>query len=91
METTSEKIETRAHDLFVARNGNAGSQLEDWLKAEKEIEHGDAMHSVHEVHAKSGVLPAKTARLSIKPLPVSTKNIKDNNNKQRSSGFPNHR
>jgi len=37
METTSEKIETRAHDLFVERNGNTGSQLEDWLKAEQEI------------------------------------------------------
>jgi len=39
MKPTSEEIEARAHDLFVKRNGNAGSQLEDWLKAEQEIGH----------------------------------------------------
>jgi hypothetical protein len=40
MNITHEKIEARAYDLYLQRNGNGGSPLEDWLKAEKEIEKG---------------------------------------------------
>ena len=37
MNLAHEKTATRAYGLYVERNGNAGSQLEDWLKAEKEV------------------------------------------------------
>jgi hypothetical protein len=38
MNSNTEKIKERAYDLFLNRNGNGGTELEDWLKAEKEIE-----------------------------------------------------
>jgi hypothetical protein len=34
---THNKIEARAYGLYLERNGNEGSQLNDWLKAEKEV------------------------------------------------------
>jgi hypothetical protein len=37
MKAAQENIQARAYDFFVNRTGNGGSQLEDWLKAEKEI------------------------------------------------------
>lgn len=37
-----DKIEARAYGLFVERNGTNGSQLDDWLRAEKEVEKEDA-------------------------------------------------
>jgi CheY-like chemotaxis protein len=36
-ETVRRKIEKRAYELYVARNGAHGYHLEDWAKAEKEI------------------------------------------------------
>lgn len=45
MNGTHEKIEVRAHGLYLERNGNGGSQLEDWLKAEKEINKGNSGHA----------------------------------------------
>jgi hypothetical protein len=42
MSSTHEKIEERAYSLYVERNGNGGSQLEDWLKAEKHFEKGNS-------------------------------------------------
>lgn len=42
MNPTHEKIKACAYDLFIERNGNGGSELEDWLDAEKEIERGSA-------------------------------------------------
>lgn len=37
MQNIAEKIKTRAYDLFVERDGKSGSELGDWLNAEKEI------------------------------------------------------
>jgi hypothetical protein len=37
MDLAHETIEERAYDLFLERNGNDGSELEDWLKAEKAV------------------------------------------------------
>ncbi|MBN2036120.1 MAG: DUF2934 domain-containing protein [Chitinispirillaceae bacterium] len=45
MDFTHEKIEERAYRLYVERKGNGGSQLEDWLKAEKHVEKGIAGHT----------------------------------------------
>jgi hypothetical protein len=32
-----EKIEARAHELYLARGAEAGHELDDWLQAEREI------------------------------------------------------
>ena len=32
-----EKIEARAHELYLARGAKAGHELDDWLQAEREI------------------------------------------------------
>ena len=32
-----EKIRRRAHELYVQRGNQSGSELEDWLQAEEEI------------------------------------------------------
>lgn len=45
MSLTHEKIEARAYGLYIERSRNGGGQLEDWLKAEKEIEKGTAEHT----------------------------------------------
>ncbi len=31
------RIRTRAHEIYLARGGGHGSDLEDWLQAEREI------------------------------------------------------
>jgi len=31
------RIQRRAHELYLARRGRPGSELEDWLEAEREI------------------------------------------------------
>ena len=41
MSFSHEKIKARAYGLYLERNGKGGSQLEDWLKAEKEVEKGN--------------------------------------------------
>ena len=46
MGLTHEKIKARAYGLYIERSRNGGGQLEDWLKAEKEIEKGTAEHIV---------------------------------------------
>jgi hypothetical protein len=44
MNLANEKTEALAYGFYLGRNGNGGRQLEDWLKAEKEVEKGNASH-----------------------------------------------
>jgi Protein of unknown function (DUF2934) len=39
LEATSlrEQIETRAHEIYLARGAEPGHELDDWLQAEREI------------------------------------------------------
>ena len=37
MDSVQDRIARRAYDLFVARGGEHGYHIEDWLRAEKEI------------------------------------------------------
>ena len=32
-----ERIETRAHDIYLARGAKPGHEMDDWLQAEREI------------------------------------------------------
>lgn len=34
---TEEQIRERAYEIYLARNGKPGSDLEDWLQAEREL------------------------------------------------------
>lgn len=34
---TEEQIRMRAYEIHLARNGNPGSELDDWLQAESEL------------------------------------------------------
>lgn len=34
---TTEEIEKRAYEIYIARAGDDGSALEDWLQAEREL------------------------------------------------------
>ena len=34
---TVEEIRQRAHAIFIARSGTLGAQMEDWLRAEREL------------------------------------------------------
>ena len=36
-DTRSERIRRRAHELYVQRGSQSGSELDDWLRAEEEI------------------------------------------------------
>lgn len=35
--STEERIRRRAHEIYVQRGGTEGSEMEDWLQAEREI------------------------------------------------------
>jgi hypothetical protein len=37
-----ERIRRRAHELYVVRGNESGSDVEDWLQAEQEIKKGHA-------------------------------------------------
>jgi hypothetical protein len=37
---TEDEIRSHAHELYCARNGGPGSEVEDWLKAETELKEG---------------------------------------------------
>ena len=36
--TTEDRIRQRAYEIYMARGGNPGQYLDDWLQAEREIE-----------------------------------------------------
>ncbi|MGO8836304.1 MAG: DUF2934 domain-containing protein [Limisphaerales bacterium] len=38
--STPEQIQKRAHEIFVARGGEPGRELDDWLQAERELQAG---------------------------------------------------
>ena len=38
--TLEERIRARAHEIYLERNGQDGSELDDWLQAEAEITGG---------------------------------------------------
>ena len=37
---TEDAIRTRAYEIYCARNGDPGSEVDDWLKAEAELKEG---------------------------------------------------
>ena len=37
---TPEQIRRRAHEIYLARGGAAGRELDDWLQAERELQAG---------------------------------------------------
>ena len=37
---TAEQIRQRAHEIYLARGGAAGRELDDWLQAERELQAG---------------------------------------------------
>ena len=39
---TVEEIRQRAYEIFLARGGMPGNELEDWLRAEQELKQPDA-------------------------------------------------
>ncbi len=39
-EPTEEEIRRRAHEIYLARNGAPGHEVEDWLQAELELRSG---------------------------------------------------
>lgn len=51
MESTRELIEKRAYELFLARGGESGNALQDWLQAEKII--------YTEINSKEQIIQAK--------------------------------
>jgi len=39
---TEDAIRTHAYEIYCARNGGAGDEVDDWLKAETELKEGHA-------------------------------------------------
>jgi hypothetical protein len=37
--TIEEQVRARAHEIWVERGGEGGSELDDWLQAEEEVRH----------------------------------------------------
>lgn len=40
-EPTQEAVRQRAYEIYCSRNGSPGSELEDWLQAERELRSDD--------------------------------------------------
>ncbi len=36
-EPSEDQIRIRAYEIYIARNGGPGNEIEDWLQAEKEL------------------------------------------------------
>lgn len=53
MNITHEKIKTCAYGLYLERNGNDGSELEDWLDAEKEVERVSALSNEKKIISRN--------------------------------------
>ena len=69
MESVQDRIARRAYDLFVARGGQHGYHIEDWLQAEKDI-----LSSRAKPAPKKKKAPAKTAvKSKAKPAAVKKK------------------
>lgn len=67
MGLTHEKIEARAYGLYIERSRNGGGQLEDWLKAEKEVEkmtaeHAGKKHPLKTNYKRSGKVPVHAGK-----------------------------
>ena len=67
MDSVQDRIARRAYDLFVARGGEHGYHIADWLRAENEILAEKATPAVKKKKA-----PVKTAAKS-KAAPVARK------------------
>ena len=44
---TIEEIRQRAHQIFMARGGTSGTELDDWLRAEQELKQEHAAANTH--------------------------------------------
>ncbi|MGH7814192.1 MAG: DUF2934 domain-containing protein [Candidatus Binataceae bacterium] len=40
LEPAEDEIRTRAHEIYLARNGEPGNEVDDWLTAEAELKAG---------------------------------------------------
>jgi hypothetical protein len=45
---TREEIELRAYEIYLARGADGGSEIEDWLEAERQLT-GDNLESLSEL------------------------------------------
>ncbi len=53
---TREEIELRAYDIYLARGADGGSEIEDWLEAERQLT-GDNPESLSELPEVGSELP----------------------------------
>ena len=71
MDSAQDRIARRAYDLFVARGGQHGYHIEDWLKAEKEILSEKATPA--SMKKKTPVKKAAKTTVKSKAAPVAKK------------------
>jgi hypothetical protein len=77
-DNVNDKIAKRAYELYIARGGKGGSDMEDWLRAEREIK--SALAKSVSVNAAPAVAPkvvgttkTSTAKKAAAPVLVSKK------------------
>lgn len=76
MDSVQDRIARRAYDLFVARGGQHGYHIEDWLKAEKETLAENATPAPKKNKAAVKKTPAKKVAKTVaksKAAPVAKK------------------
>jgi len=56
---TREEIERRAYEIYLARAGDSGSEVEDWLKAEGQLtgEGAEQLEELPEIEASPAPRP----------------------------------
>ncbi len=50
LQPTQEEIRQRAHEIYLARGGTPGNELEDWLRAEEQLKQERAAVKVEITH-----------------------------------------
>ncbi|MGH9430948.1 MAG: DUF2934 domain-containing protein [Terriglobia bacterium] len=66
--TIQQMISSRAYELYEARGGEAGHDLDDWVQAEQELGHAESLEVIdtgHEVRIRARVTSLDPAHLSI--------------------------
>ena len=66
--TITQMISFRAYELYEARGGEAGHELDDWIQAEQELGHAENLEVIdtgHEIRIRANLTPVNTNQISV--------------------------
>ena len=70
--TSHEEIRQRAYEIYLERNGRPGDELDDWLRAERELEKVSLFARDWD-RIQQRVAPTPKAQIDIRPMETKEK------------------